>query len=54
MDLTPEMIDAAVIQLRGIFATAENIPDYVKEDGEKFLSSLDRWSEEKKKALANA
>jgi hypothetical protein len=50
MELTPEMIDAAVIQLRGIFDTAENIPDDVKEAGKTFLDKLDAWSEQLKAA----
>lgn len=48
MNLTPEMIDAAVIQLRGIFDTAENIPEDVKESGRVFLNKLDEWSDRMK------
>lgn len=52
MNLTPEMIDAAVIQLRAIFEHADNIPADVREKGGEFLNALDAWSEEmKKKAL---
>jgi hypothetical protein len=48
MDLTPEMIDAAVIQLRTIFEHAENIPEDVRESGKNFLDKLDAWSERMK------
>jgi hypothetical protein len=48
MNLTPEMIDAAVIQLRAIFDHAENIPADVKESGSTFLDKLDAWSERMK------
>ena len=49
MNLTPEMIDAAVIQLRMIFEHGENIPANVRDKGKIFLDSLDAWSEQMKK-----
>lgn len=48
MNLTPEMIDAAVIQLRSIFTHGENIPEDVRESGKAFLDKLDNWSERMK------
>ena len=48
MNLTPEMIDAAVIQLRAIFEHADNIPKDVKEAGKNFIDKLDAWSERMK------
>ena len=48
MELTPEMIDAAVIQLRAIFEHAENIPGDVRDSGSTFLDKLDAWSERMK------
>lgn len=48
MKLTPEMIDAAVIQLRGLFDVSEDIPEKVKSTGTNFLDSLDEWSESMK------
>lgn len=50
MDLTPEMIDAAVIQLRMIFEHGANIPPEVRDSGKTFLDSLDAWSERLKEA----
>ena len=50
MNLTSEMIDAAVIQLRMIFEHADNIPEDVKDSGKKFIDNLDAWSERLKKA----
>ncbi len=44
------MIDAAVIQLRGMFTTSEDMPANVKEKGNAFLAALDEWSEDMKKA----
>ena len=44
MKLTPEMIDAAVIQLRMIFEHGEDIPPKVRDTGKTFLDSLDEWS----------
>lgn len=45
MQLSPEMIDAAVIQLRGLMENAEGIPENVRESGKKFVDDLDAWSE---------
>ena len=53
MNLSPEMIDAAVIQLRMLMENGENIPEEVKATGAKFLDSLDAWSG-KMKAAKNA
>jgi hypothetical protein len=50
MEYTPEMIDALAVQLRGALKVAENIPDHVREAAEKFTDSLDKWSEELRKA----
>ena len=44
--LTPDLIDAAVIQLRSVFLTDDSIPTYVKESGTIFVDNLDKWSEE--------
>jgi hypothetical protein len=52
MNLSPEMIDAAVIQLRAIFEHAENIPANVRDSGKIFLDALDTWSEEMKKVAS--
>jgi hypothetical protein len=49
MNLTPEMIDATVMQLRTVMEHAEGIPDKVKESGKQFLNDLDEWSEQLKK-----
>ncbi len=46
--MTPEMIDAAIIQLETLLGNAPGIPDYVKEDGKKFVEALGKWSAEKK------
>jgi hypothetical protein len=53
MKLTPEIIDAAVIQLRGIFEHADGIPENVKESGNTFLNDLDKWSDQLKKEQAS-
>lgn len=50
MNLTPEMIDAAVIQLRMLFEHGENIPSEVRDSGKTFLDALDTWSERMKAA----
>ena len=52
MQLTPDVIDAAVIQLRTLLQTADGIPEPVKESGTKFVNDLDSWSEDLK-AKAN-
>jgi hypothetical protein len=44
--LSPEMIDASIIQLNTMLDTMPNIPDYVKEDGKNFTESLDKWANE--------
>jgi hypothetical protein len=48
MKLSPEMIDSAVIQLRGVFAHGEDIPKNVKDAAMPFLEALDNWSEDLK------
>lgn len=50
MELTPEIIDAAVIQLKMIFEHAEGIPPEVRDSGKIFVDNLDAWSERLKKA----
>ena len=50
MNLTPEMIDAAVIQLKMIFEHAEDIPPEVRDSGKTFVDNLEAWSERLKKA----
>jgi hypothetical protein len=52
MKLSPEMIDAAVIQLRTVFEHNEEVPADVKEAGTIFLDKLDAWSERMKKGEA--
>jgi len=49
MTLTPDMIDATVIQLRSVMECAAGIPEKVKTSGTQFLNDLDEWSEELKK-----
>jgi hypothetical protein len=44
MQLTPESIDALVMQLRFAMEHAEEIPARVKRSGKRFLSDLDAWS----------
>jgi hypothetical protein len=44
--LTPEMIDSVVVSLRNAFVIGENIPDYVRESGTKFINDCDKWSDE--------
>jgi hypothetical protein len=50
MEMTPEMIDAATIQLKMIFEHAENIPPEVRDSGKDFVDKLEAWSERLKKA----
>jgi len=50
MKLSPEMIDAAVIQLRGLFETNPDVPEKVKSTGTIFLDSLDEWAESMRRA----
>jgi uncharacterized protein (UPF0147 family) len=54
MKITPEMIDAATIQLRTLFTTDESIPQNVRDKGTAFVDALDAWSEEMKLAAINA
>jgi hypothetical protein len=54
MTLTPEMIDAAVIQLRTLFEHNETIPEKVRNSGKTFIDDLDEWSESMKKAPQKA
>ena len=42
MELTPEMIDAAVIQLKMIFEHAEGIPPEVRDSGKVFVDNLEQ------------
>ena len=46
--MSPEVIDAAIIQLNTMLDTVAEIPGYVKESGKAFTAALDKWSEEKK------
>lgn len=48
-NLTPEMIDAAVIQLRMVMEHAEGVPEKVRASGKTFVDDLDEWSSEMKK-----
>jgi len=50
MNLTPEMIDAATIQLKMIFEHGEDIPPEVRDSGKTFVDALEAWSERLKKA----
>jgi hypothetical protein len=43
--LTPEMIDGLVIQLRFAFEHAASVPDFVRKSGNQFVLDLDKWSE---------
>lgn len=52
MKISPEMIDAAVIQLRTVFELNEEVPADVRESGKNFLDKLDAWSERMKKGEA--
>lgn len=46
--VSSEMLDLLIIQLRGAMKLATDAPADVRENGEKFIESLDRWSESKK------
>jgi hypothetical protein len=48
MKMSPQMIDAAVIQLKSVLETAEDVPQEVRETGTKFVDALDKWSESMK------
>jgi len=51
LDFSAEAIDAMVIQLDAAFQMAgDKMPDYVKLSGRDFISKLNMWSDEKKKA----
>lgn len=54
MKISPEIIDAAVIQLRTVFEHNEEVPADVRESGKTFLDKLDAWSERMKKGEADA
>lgn len=47
--MSPAMIDAAVIQLRSLFDTSDDVPEKVKSTGSDFVNALDEWSEQMKK-----
>lgn len=49
MKISPEMIDAATIQLRGVFLQ-DDVPENVRESGGKFLDDLDAWATDMRKA----
>lgn len=55
-NLTPEIIDGAVIQLRMVMEHADGVPDKVRATGKDFVDALDEWSmgmKEKVKAATN-
>lgn len=52
--ITPEMLDAAVIQFRMLLDNDPTIPADVKETGLPFMNSLDKWSEKMKQEKVNA
>jgi len=52
LSLSPEMIDAAVLQLTSLIENAQ-MPDKVRDSGRKFVADLDQWSEDIKKGLVN-
>lgn len=47
--ISPEGIDAMIIQLRSGIKFMSGIPEYVKKSGEQFCEDLDKWSDELKK-----
>jgi hypothetical protein len=47
-NMSPEMIDAAVVQLKMLLDNVPDIPENVRESGKKFVSDLDTWSETEK------
>ena len=53
MQMTPEMIDAAVMQLKMLFENSETIPGKVRDKGKEFIDALDEWSESMKKEQAS-
>ena len=54
MNPTPEMIDAAVIQLKMLFEHLSGVPEKVTKSGKEFVAALDEWSEELKKEPVKA
>lgn len=42
--MTPEAIDAAIIQLESLLETMPGIPRSVTESGKEFVSALGTWS----------
>ena len=50
MNMTPEVIDAATIQLKMMFEHVEGIPPEVRDAGKTFVDALEAWSERLKKA----
>jgi hypothetical protein len=49
MQLTPEMIDALVMQLKQAITLAEHLPPKVQQTGQEFLAALDEWSDQLRK-----
>ena len=47
--ISPEGIDAMIIQLRSAMKFMDGIPEKVKETGTAFCEALDEWSEDLKK-----
>jgi hypothetical protein len=54
MELTPEVIDAMVMQLKAVFEHSTGIPEKVKNSGLQFVADCDEWSDEMKKARKDA
>jgi hypothetical protein len=52
--MSPEMIDAAIIQLNTMIEVMPGIPDDVRATGKDFTTALDRWSEQKKRERAES
>lgn len=46
--LGPVFLDQFSIQLKNALKVAENVPQYVLDDCERFRKSINRWSEELK------
>jgi hypothetical protein len=49
VQLTPEMIDSLVMQLKMAMQHADHLPPDVQETGKEFLNALDRWSDRLRK-----
>lgn len=47
--ISPEGIDAMIIQLRSAMKFMDGIPEKVKKTGTDFCEALDEWSEDLKK-----